>query len=288
LPERVVVVGGGYIAVEFAGIFHGLGARTTQLYRGPLFLRGFDDDVRETLADEMRKNRIDLRFDVNIASIEKTDRGLLAKLTDDSTLEADQILYATGRRPLTADLGLEGVGVEIGPDGAILVDEFSRSSVPSIWALGDVTNRINLTPVAIREGMALAETLFNDHPTRADHENVPSAVFSQPQVGTVGLTEVQARDRYAHIETYRSRFRPLKHTLTGRDETTMMKLVVDAESDRVLGAHMVGPDAGEIIQGFGVAIKCGATKAHFDATIGIHPTSAEEFVTLRRDAPSPP
>jgi glutathione reductase (NADPH) len=281
LPERAIVVGGGYIAVEFAGIFHGLGVATTQLYRGPLFLRGFDDDVRKTLASEMRQRGLDLRFDANVASIEKAPSGLCATLADGSILEADAILYATGRSPNTREIGLEEAGVELDGKGAVWVDEFSRSSVPSIWAIGDATDRINLTPVAIHEGICLAKTLFADEPTRPDHSNVASAVFSQPPIGTVGLTEFAAREAYGEIDIYRSSFRPLKHTLTGRNETTMMKLVVDRASDRVIGVHMVGPEAGEIIQGFAVSLKCGATKAQFDSTIGIHPTSAEEFVTLR-------
>ena len=283
-PRRVVIVGGGYIAVEFACIFHGLGATTTELYRGPLFLRGFDDDVRKVLAEEMRKKGIDLRFDLNIDRIERTDQGLVASLTDGGTLEADQIMYATGRSPATSDLGLAQAGVELDRKGAIRVDGYSRSAVPSIWAIGDVTDRINLTPVAIHEGMALAETIFNDRPTKPNHDDVPSTVFSQPQVGAVGLSEAKARDRYGEIDVYRTRFRPLKHTLTGQDETTMMKLIVDRTSERVIGAHMVGPDAGEIIQGIAIALKGGATKAQFDATIGIHPTSAEEFVTMREPA----
>ena len=281
LPERAIVVGGGYIAVEFAGIFHGLGVATTQLYRGPLFLRGFDDDVRKTLASEMRQRGLDLRFDANVASIEKASSGLCATLADGSILEADAILYATGRSPNTRKIGLEEAGVELDGKGAVWVDEFSRSSVPSVWAIGDATDRINLTPVAIHEGICLAKTLFADEPTRPDHSNVASAVFSQPPIGTVGLTEFAAREAYGEIDIYRSSFRPLKHTLTGRNETTMMKLVVDRASDRVIGVHMVGPEAGEIIQGFAVSLKCGATKAQFDSTIGIHPTSAEEFVTLR-------
>ena len=285
LPERAIVVGGGYIAVEFAGIFHGLGVRTTQLYRGPLFLRGFDDDVRRTLADEMRKRGIDLRFDARVERIERSAGALVATLGDGTALEADRILYATGRRPLTADLGLEEVGVELDAAGAIVVDEYSRSSVPNIWAIGDVTDRIQLTPVAIHEGMALAETLFGGRPTRPDHIDVASAVFSQPPIGTVGLSEAQARERYGEVEIYRSRFRPLKHTLTGRDEQTLMKLVVERESRRVVGAHMVGPDAGEITQGIAIAVKLGATKEQFDRTIGIHPTAAEEFVTMREPSP---
>ncbi len=287
LPERVAIVGGGYIAVEFAGIFHGMGARVTQLYRGPLFLRGFDDDVRQTLAGEMRKQGIDLRFGLNVERIERGDSGLRASLSDGSTLETDEVLYAPGRRPLTRDLGLEQAGVKLDEMGAVVVDEYSRSSVPHIFAVGDCTDRINLTPVAIAEGMAVARTLFTDTPTRPDHLDVPSAVFSQPAIGTVGLTESAARERYGAVDIYRTKYRPLKHTLTGRDELTLMKLVVDRASDRVVGCQMLGPDAGEIIQGLAVAVKCKATKAQFDATVAIHPTSAEEFVTLRESIPEP-
>jgi glutathione reductase (NADPH) len=281
-PNRILIVGGGYIAVEFAGIMNGFGADVTQLYRGPLFLRGFDDDVRTVLAEEIRKKGVDLRFDTNVTAIEKTDAGRLrAQLTDGTTEEADQILYATGRRPNSENLGLEEVGVELDAKGAIVVDEYSQSSVPSIYAVGDITDRIALTPVALHEAMCLVATLYRGEPTAPVHENVPAAVFSQPPVGTVGLTEAEARERFSAVDVYRSRFRPLKHTLTGGDETTMMKLIVDRESDRVLGLHMIGPEAGEVAQGFAVAIKCGATKAQFDSTVGIHPTSAEEFVTMR-------
>ena len=285
LPERVLIVGGGYIAVEFAGIFHGLGAQVTQLYRGDLFLRGFDDDVRSTLAEMMRKGGIDLRFGVNPTSIEKASDGALrATLADGTRLEADAILYATGRAPRTAELGLEQAKVELGPSGQVAVDDYSRSSVPSIYAIGDVTDRVNLTPVAIHEGMCLAATLFGGKPTKVDHAHVPHAVFSQPPVAAVGLNEAGARATHGEIDIYRSRFRELKHTLSGRDQQAMMKLVVDPKTDRVLGAHMVGNYAGEIIQGVAVAIRCGATKAQFDATLGIHPTSAEEFVTMRTKA----
>lgn len=280
-PKRVLVVGGGYIAVEFAGILHGMGSAVTQIYRGPMFLRGFDDDCRTTLAEEMRKKEIDLRFDTNLESIERADGGLVAKLDDGTSLEVDQVLCAIGRVPLTKDLGLEAAGVRLGKGGAIEVDEFGASSVPSIHAIGDVTDRINLTPVALHEGMCLAATLFDGRPTSPDHEDVASAVFSQPSIGSVGLTEAQARDRYGDVVVYRSKFRALKHTLTGSSEQTMMKLLVDRASDRVIGVHMVGPDAGEIIQGIAIAVKCKATKAQFDATIGIHPTAAEEFVTMR-------
>ena len=281
LPEKVIIVGGGYIGVEFAGILHGLGAHTTQLYRGELFLRGFDDDIRQTLAEEMRKRGIDLRFNRDIKRIDKAGDILRATLDDGQTIETDRILYATGRVPLTGNLGLDRAGVQLKENSAIVVDEYSKSSVDNIYAIGDCTDRMMLTPVAIAEGMAVANTLFNNKPTRPGYLNVPTAVFSTPNCGTVGLTEREARQRNFQVDIYRSSFRPLKHTLTGRDERTMMKLVVDGATDRVLGCHMVGPDAGEITQGLAVALNCGATKAQFDATIGIHPTAAEEFVTMR-------
>jgi glutathione reductase (NADPH) len=284
LPERVVIVGGGYVGVEFAGIFHGLGARTTQLYWNDLFLRGFDRDIRTILAEEMRKRGIDLRFKKDIAKIEKAGKTLKATLTDHSVIEADQILYATGRLSKTPKLGLENVGVQLKYNGAVVVDEYSKSSVDSIYAIGDCTDRMMLTPVAIAEGMAVANTLFNEKPTKPGYLNVPTAVFSMPNCGTVGLTEEEARERNYRVDIYCTAFRPLKHTLTGSDERTMMKLVVDQTTDKVLGCHMVGPEAGEIIQGLAVALNCGATKAQFDATIGIHPTAAEEFVTMRTKA----
>ncbi|MFB3135942.1 MAG: glutathione-disulfide reductase [Rhodospirillales bacterium] len=291
LPGTIVIVGGGYVAVEFAGIFHGLGARVTQLYRGPLFLRGFDDDVRQALAREMGKKGIDVRFDSSVESIERrdTDDGprFTVTLADGGAIEAGLVMYATGRRPNTEGFGLEDAGVALNEKGAIVVDEDWRTSVPNIHAIGDVTDRINLTPVAVAEGQALADLLFNPSGRTVDYDGVPSAVFSQPPVGTVGLTEAEARARYGAVDVYRSTFRPLKHTLSGRDEQAMMKLVVDSRSDRVLGVHMVGPEAGEIIQGIAVALKCGATKAQFDATIGIHPTTAEEFVLMREKAPQP-
>ena len=281
LPERVIIVGGGYIGVEFAGIFHGLGSRTTQLYRGKAFLRGFDDDIRTTLATEMLKRGVDLRFETEIRKIDKAGETLHATLSDGSVIEADQILYATGRLPKTRDLRLERAAVHMSETGAVLVDEYSRSNIESIYAIGDCTDRMMLTPVAIAEGMAVANTLFNDKPTRPNYLNVPTAVFSTPNCGTVGLTESEARAQNFDVDIYRSFYKPLKHTLTGRDERTMMKLVVDQATDLVLGCHMVGPDAGEIIQGLAVALNCRATKAQFDDTIGIHPTAAEEFVTLR-------
>jgi len=287
LPPRVIIVGGGYVGVEFAGIFHGLGARVTQIHRGRLFLRGFDDDVRETLAAEMTKKGIDLRFNAEVKEIEKVKGGMRVTLEGGLTLEADLIMFATGRWPNTRGLGLEEVGVRLNEKGAVIVDDYSRSTVPSVYAIGDCTDRLKLTPVAIAEGRAVAETLFNQSPTKPNYANVPSAVFSLPNVGTVGLTEREARQRYGKIDVYRTAFRPLKHTLTGRDEMTMMKLVVDRATDRVLGCHMVGPEAGEIIQGLAIAISCGATKGQFDSTIGIHPTAAEEFVTTRSRVPDP-
>ncbi len=287
LPRRVIIVGGGYIAVEFAGIFHGLGAEVVQLYRGPMFLRGFDDDIRAHLAGEMTKQGIDLRFNSNIESLAKQDETLWATLGDGEVLEADCVMYATGRAPNTAGIGLEHAGVQLNAKGAVVVDEYSKTSVDNIYAVGDVTDRINLTPVAIREGHAVADTLFNHTPSAADHTNVPSAVFSQPPIGSVGLTEAEARKRYGDVAIYKSSFAAMKHTLSGRDEKTLMKLIVDQASDRVVGCHMVGAEAGEIIQGIAIAVKCGATKAQFDATVGIHPTTAEEFVTLRERAPDP-
>jgi glutathione reductase (NADPH) len=253
----------------------------TQLYWDRLFLRGFDDDCRKTLADEMRKKGIDLRFNADIEKIEKRSGVLRATLNGDATIEAGQILYATGRTPKTASLGLEKAGVRMNDGGAVVVDEYSKTDADSIYAIGDCTDRMMLTPVAIAEGRAVAETLFNNNSMKPNYINVPSVVFSQPNLGTVGLTEAEARERYAGITVYKTTFKLLKHTLSGRDERTMMKIVVDHETDRVLGCHMVGPDAGEIIQGLAVAMNCGATKAQFDATIGIHPTAAEEFVTMR-------
>ncbi len=280
-PRRAVVVGGGYIAVEFAGIFHGTGVETTQLYRGPLFLRGFDEDCRRHIATQMRARGVDLRFDVNPTSLEKRGDGVRVHLDDGGTLDADLVLYATGRKPLTRGLGLEAAGVALDANGAVVVDEYSRTNVPHIWAIGDVTDRLQLTPVAIQEAMAFVRTAFGGEPTPVDHENVASCVFSQPPLGTVGLTESEARERFPGVDVYLSEFRPLKHTLSGSHERTLMKLVVETTSDRVVGVHVAGPEAGEIVQGFAVAVKSGATKAQFDATVGIHPTSAEELVTMR-------
>lgn len=284
-PERIVIVGGGYIAVEFAGIFHGLGAEVTLIYRGPMFLRGFDDDLRQGLAAEMANQGIDLRFNRTIARIDNDGGRRRAVLDDGQSIDADTVFYATGRRPLTHGLGLEAAGVHLDDVGAVVVDAYSRSSVAHIFAVGDCTNRINLTPVAIREGHAVALTLFGGQAVTAEGATVPTAVFSQPALATVGLSESDARQRLSAVDVYRARFRPLKHTLSGRDEKTIVKLVVDAATDRVVGCHMMGAEAAETIQGLAVAITCGATKAQFDATIGIHPTAAEEFVTLREKAP---
>jgi glutathione reductase (NADPH) len=281
LPERVLVVGGGYIAVEFAGIFHGLGAHVTLVHRGEVFLRGFDDDVRIHLASEMRRRGVALRFGAEVEELTRAPGGIVARLSNGSTLEVDVVLCAIGRVPNTEGLGLGDAGVATRADGSIIVDAFSCTNVPSVYAVGDVTERKNLTPVAIAEGAAVAATLFGGRPTEPDHRDVPSAVFSQPEIGTVGLTETEARGRYGEIDVYRSTFRPLRHTLSGRGERTLMKLVVERASQRVVGCHVVGPSAAEIVQGFAVAVKMGATKAQLDATIGIHPTAAEELVTMR-------
>ncbi len=283
MPRRVVVVGGGYIAVEFAGIFNGLGAEVTLSYRGEQILRGFDDDVRRHVAEEMTKKGVRILLRNDVERIDRQPDGSLKVgfLADEGPGRFDAVLHATGRAPNTRDLGLETAGVELGEGGEVIVDRFSASTAPSVYAVGDVTDRINLTPVAIREGHAVALTLFGGQPTPVDHMDVPTAVFSQPPVGTVGMTEAEARERFAAIDVYKAAFRPLKATLSGRDERTLIKLLVDAASQRVVGAHMVGSDAPEVIQGVGIAVKAGLTKAQFDATVGIHPTAAEEFVTLR-------
>ncbi|HMB75106.1 MAG TPA: glutathione-disulfide reductase, partial [Kiloniellaceae bacterium] len=288
LPKRAVVYGGGFIAVEFAGIFNGLGSQVTQVYRGPRVLRGFDEDIRATLSQEMAKKGIDFRFERTIEAIAKQADGSLAlTLSDGSRLDCDLLLAATGRDPNTKDLGLAAAGVATTEKGAVQVDAFSRTSQPNIYAVGDVTDRIALTPVAIAEAMAFVDTLYRGTPRAMDHANVPSAVFSHPPVSTVCLTESQAREAHGALDVYRSSFRPMKHTLSGRDEKTMMKLIVARDSQKVVGLHIVGLDAPEIVQGMAVAIKAGATKADFDATVGIHPTAAEELVTMRDPLPDP-
>ena len=281
LPRRIVIVGGGYIAVEFAGIFNGLGVETILLYRGKQILRGFDDDLRNHLAAEMTKKGIDIRTQVDVREIARSGDGVRVTLTDGSAFGAGQVMFATGRVPNTFGLGLENVGLHGNPHGAIDVDAQSKTKVDSIYAVGDVTNRVNLTPVAIREGHAFADTVFGGKPVTVNHSLIPTAVFSQPELGTVGLTEAQARAAHTKVDIYKTSFRPMKHTLSGRDERMLMKLVVDGETDRVLGCHIAGPDAGEMAQLLGIAITCGATKAQFDATMAVHPTAAEELVTMR-------
>lgn len=282
LPESIIVVGGGYIAVEFASIFHGLGVRTTLVYRGKRLLRGFDGDLGLRLTDEMAKKGITIRLESDIGSISKSaDGSLAARFRDGTSQSTGAVMFATGRKPNTRDLGLELAGVKLAEDGAIKINEYLASSVESIHAIGDVTNRINLTPVATAEGMALAKTLFRNQPTTLDYNDIPTAVFSIPNLATVGLPEELAIARGHKVEIYKTSFRALKHTLSGNGEKTFMKLVVDSTTQRVLGVHMMGTDAGEIIQGLAIALKCGATKEQFDSTIGIHPTAAEEFVTMR-------
>ena len=280
-PERVVIIGGGYIAVEFAGIFRGLGADTTLAYRGPLFLRGFDGGVREFVAAELSEKNVTLRFDTTVESVTRAADGLIVRTHAGDVLEADVVLCATGRAPNTAGLNLSAAGVDLDSSGGVRVDDRYRTTASHIRAIGDVIGGLQLTPVAIAEGMCIAYNLFGGEDREVDYEEVPTAVFCQPNIGTVGPTEEDARRRFPALTVFESTFRPLKHTLTGRAERTMMKLLVDGDTDRVVAAHMVGPDAGEIIQGLSVAIKAGATKADFDRTIGIHPTAAEEFVTMR-------
>lgn len=282
LPQRLLIVGGGYIAVEFAGIMHGLGVETTLCYRGNQLLRGFDEDIRTFIVQEIRKKGIKILFNTDINAIERTEKGLIAHTGQEDSLESDMILYATGRTPNISGLGLETVGVALDENNAIKINRDYQTNIPSIYALGDVTHRLNLTPVATAEAMALVNQLYSDQRTPVDYDNIPTAVFCQPNIGTVGLTEAEARKRYSDIKIFKSVFTPMKHTLSGLDEKTLMKMVVRAENDKVLGIHMVGPDAGEIIQGMAVAIRAGATKAVFDSTIGIHPTAAEEFVTMRQ------
>lgn len=280
-PQRLVIVGGGYIAVEFAGIFNGLGADVTQLYRGPLFLRGFDSDIRAHAVQEIRKTGVDLRFETNVTEICHGTDGLDVTLTDGSVISADTVLYATGRKPHLEGLGLENVNVALTDSGTIAVDEEFRTSEPSIFALGDVIGGMELTPVALGEGMSFARRQFGNIERNVEYDFIPTAVFCQPNIGTVGFTEEEAAAHFGKITLYKSTFKPMKHTISGRDEKTLMKLIVDTASDRVVGVHMMGPDAGEIIQGIAIALKAGATKAVFDNTIGIHPTAAEEFVTMR-------
>jgi glutathione reductase (NADPH) len=284
LPKRILIQGGGYIAVEFAGIFRGLGSEVTLVYRGDNILRGFDDDVRQHLRSEMERRGIKIITRQIVDAVEKVDHGCCVELSDRQSVMVDCVMFATGRRPNVTGLGLEAAGVKLAKNGGIAVDEFSRTSTPNIHAVGDVTNRINLTPVAIREGHAFADTVFGGKPTAVDHANVPTAVFSEPEVGVVGLTEAEACARLRKVDIYKTSFRPMKMSLAGRDTRAFFKLVVDGESDRVIGCHIVGPDAGEMIQLVGIAVKMKATKADFDATMAVHPTAAEELVTLREKA----
>ena len=281
LPERAIVVGGGYIAVEFAGILHGLGVDTTLVYRGAEILRGFDLDLRTSLHEQMKARGLKVRIESDIKCLEKGAEGLRAVLQDETEIPADLVLYATGRKPKIDGLGLEKAGVAVSEKGAIQVDEYSRTNVPHIYAIGDVTDRMNLTPIAIREGIAFAETVFNNNPQAMDYHAVPTAVFSQPPIGTVGLTEEEARSSGYAVDIYKSHFRPMKTAFAEGADHMLMKLVVDAETDRVLGCHILGADAGEMIQMVGIAVKMGATKAQFDATVAVHPTAAEELVTMR-------
>ena len=281
LPKQIVVVGGGFIAVEFAGIFNGLGVETTLIHRGDALLRGFDADLRRTLREEIEKKGIRVLTGDTLASIEKTADGLLARTRNGEALPAGEVMIATGRVPNTQGLGLENAGVQLDGASAVIVDEFSQSNVPSIYAVGDVTNRVNLTPVAIREGHAFADTVFGGKRISVDHLGIPKAVFSQPEIGSVGLTEEEALAEFAAVDVYQTSFRPMKHTLSGRNEKTLMKLLVDADSDRVIGCHILGPDAGEMVQIVAITLKMRATKADFDSTMALHPTAAEELVTMR-------
>ena len=286
LPRRILIQGGGYIAVEFAGIFRGLGSQVTLVYRGENILRGFDDDLRAHLRSEMERRGIKIITRQTVAAVEKVDHGYCVELSNNEEIVVDRVMFATGRRPNVAGFGLEAAGVKLAANGGIAVDAYSQSSVSHIYAIGDVTNRVNLTPVAIREGHAFADSVFGRKPTPVDHSDVPTSVFSEPEVGVVGLTEAEARARLAKVDIYKTSFRPLKSTLSGRDTRSLMKLVVDGETDRVVGCHIVGADAGELIQIVGVAVKMKATKADFDATMAVHPTAAEELVTMREKSMS--
>src|SRR6202034_3922521 len=282
LPKRILIQGGGYIALEFAGIFAGLGSDVTVVYRGDNILRGFDEDVRSHLRGEMEKAGITILTGCTVTKVDKHGKDFTSHLSSGSSIASDQVMFAIGRHPNVKGLGLEKAGVAINPhNGGITVDGFSQTSVPNIYAIGDVTHRINLTPVAIREGHAFADTVFGKRSVQVDHENIPTAVFCQPEVGTVGLTETQARAQFSHVDIYKTSFRPMKATISGRDTRMLMKLVVDGSTDRVVGCHIVGDCAAETVQVLGIAIKMKATKADFDATMALHPTAAEELVTMR-------
>ena len=282
LPKRIVIQGGGYIALEFAGIFAGFGSDVTVIYRGDNILRGFDEDVREHVRAEMEKQGITIITGCTIDKVDRHGKEFTTHLSSGSSIASEKVMFAIGRHPNVANLGLEKAGVDINPaNGGIAVDAWSKTSVDNIYAIGDVTHRINLTPVAIREGHAFADTVFGKRPVQVDHATIPTAVFSQPEVGTVGLTEAEARAAFSHVDIYKADFRPIKATMSGRDTRVLMKLVVDGTTDRVLGCHIVGDSAAEIIQAVAIAVKMKATKADFDATIALHPTAAEELVTMR-------
>jgi glutathione reductase (NADPH) len=282
LPKRITVVGGGYIAVEFAGIFNGLGVQTSLLYRSHEILRGFDMEIRTKLRDEMVKKGVDVRIHTNVTEIIKTDDEIVLKLSDGNEMATDLVMYATGRHANTDNLGLEELGVRMKDNGEIIVNEYYQSSVDHIFALGDVTGGMQLTPIAIKEGAALTATQFNDTPTFVNYDHIPTAIFSQPPIGTVGLSEEQATEIYGNdFKVFRSEYKSMKFTLSGRDERSLIKMLVDTKTDKVIGAHMIGPDSAEIIQGIAIAIKCGATKAQFDDTVAVHPSSAEEFVLMK-------
>jgi glutathione reductase (NADPH) len=282
LPKRIVIQGGGYIALEFACIFAGFGSDVTVIYRGDNILRGFDEDVRTHVRAEMEKQGITILTGCTVTKIDKQGKDFTSHLSNGSSLASDQVMFAIGRHPNVAKLGLENAGVAINPhNGGIAVDAWSKTSVPNIYAIGDVTHRVNLTPVAIREGHAFADTVFGQRPVQVDHATIPTAVFSQPEVGTVGLTETEARAQFSHVDIYKTTFRPIKSTMSGRDTRVLMKLLVDGLTDRVLGCHIVGDSAAEIIQAVAIAVKMKATKADFDATVALHPTAAEELVTMR-------
>ncbi len=282
LPNHITVVGGGYIAVEFAGIFQGLGANVTQLYRSEQILRGFDNDLRDGVADEMRLRGIDLRTNSDIAEIAGHTGDYTVTLKDGSTLKTELVMYATGRNPNTKGLGLENAGVDLGRNGEVIINDDQQTTCETIYAVGDVTDRMALTPVAIREGHSFADSVYGGKPWQVDHNLVPTAVFSQPEIGTVGMTEDEAREASANLDIYKARFRPMLHTLSGRNEHMLFKLLVDGDSDRVLGCHIIGPDAAEMVQIAAIAMRLKATKADFDATMALHPSAAEELVTMRQ------
>lgn len=284
LPPRMLIAGGGYIACEFACLLNGLGVQTTLVYRGDEILRGFDGEVRTHVREAMQARGIEVILNQVFSRIDRSGDALEAELSDGRILHAEQVLFAIGRSPNVAGLGLERLGVQLGWNGHIVVDDYSRSSVENIFAVGDVTDRVNLTPVAIREGHAFADTEFGGMDRRVDHDLIPTAVFTTPEIGTVGISEEVARERFPRVDVYRSRFRPMKSTLGGGAERMLMKLLVDGQSDRVLGAHVVGPDAGEMAQLLGISMRMGATKADFDATMAVHPSAAEEWVTMSAPA----